>query len=162
MLLILCLSTLVCRICAAKNIPENRERLRRRNWFVTSCSLLSLISERIPPFTAGANRVRSVTQPPSVARPEPPPKPLSRPQTCVSIGLRQNSIANERGMWAASTHVCGAREARLMAFGRQGVNRADTEPRGSTDWVSGRLKKSTAMTRFRMGAPVTAPQDAPG
>jgi len=64
-----------------------------------------------------------------------PPKPLSRPQTCVSIGLRHIPLRTSAGCGPHSTHVCGAREARLMAFGRQGVNRADTEPRGSTDWV---------------------------
>jgi len=63
-----------------------------------------------------------------------PPKPLSRPQTCVSIGLRHIPLRTSAGCGPHSTHVCGAREARLMAFGRQGVNRADTEPRGSTDW----------------------------
>jgi len=94
----------------------------------------SIFNQReIPPFTAGVNRVRSVTQPPPVARPEPPPKPLSRPQTCVSIGLRHIPLRTSAGCGPHSTHVCGA-EARLMAFGRQGVNRADTEPRGSTDW----------------------------
>ena len=59
-------------------------------------------------------------------------------------------------------HPCGAPQARLMAFGRQGVTGAGTEPRGSTAWVRVTSRNRVTMTRLRMGARVAVPQDAPG
>jgi hypothetical protein len=82
-----------------------------------------LNSERIPPFTAGVNRVRSV---PQTTGDCPTGTPIFS-ITCVK-DLRTGSADSHRrhaaGVGPHSTHVCGAPQARLMAFGREGVTGA--------------------------------------
>ena len=82
---------------------------------------------------------------------------------CLDVNVTTGSVVSQaRGDGPHSTHVCGAPQARLMAFGRQGVTGAGTEPRGSTAWVRVTSRNRVTMTRLRMGARVAVPQDAPG
>ena len=87
---------------------------------------------------------------------------------CLDVDVTTGSVVSQaRGDGPHSTHVCGAPQARLMAFGRQGVTGAErsgagTEPRGSTAWVRVTSRNRVTMTRLRMGARVAVPQDAPG
>ena len=75
-----------------------------------------------------------------------------------STGSAVSPPPGHRGDGPHSIHVCSAREARSKGANRAGQN----VPRGMTAWERAALRNRAAMTRLRMGTPVTAPQDAPG
>ena len=86
---------------------------------------LSLNSERIPSFTAGVNRVRSVSQTTGDCPTGTPTLSIARVKDSRT-GSADSHCRYAVGVGPHSTHVCGAPQARLMAFGRQGVTGAGT------------------------------------
>jgi hypothetical protein len=110
-------------------------------------------------FTPGVNRVSSGRRTTGCGRPGTPTLSLARADSSHTGSADSRRLATE-GVGPHSTHVCGAREARVIGCPREGVNRADV-PRGTTATERATSRNRVATTRWRVGAPVTGPQDAP-
>ncbi|SFI54051.1 hypothetical protein SAMN05443661_101229 [Natronobacterium gregoryi] len=142
-------------------------------------SVLSLNSERIPPFTAGVNRITRLLNPPSPTGLKPQrlvrtasyvfARFTSAFGTCAEVrdALKPTSwVFRGEGSHGRMDH--GSSDAGFASFvstGTRSTGRGSviepTVPRGMTAWERDALRNRASMTRLRMGAHVTVPQDAP-
>ncbi len=148
-------------------------------WFSLQSTIYSSNSERIPPFTAGVNRVTRLLSLPSSTGPKPQrlvrtesyvfPRVTSAFGTCAEVrdALKPTSwVFRGEGSHGRMDH--GSSDAGFASFAST-VNRPTgrlsvTEPsmpRGMTAWVRDALRNRASMTRLRMGVHVAVPQDAP-
>jgi len=116
------------------------------------------------PFTAGVNRVRLVRRTTGDCRAGTPTFSIDRADRSHT-GSADSRRVPTAGVGPHSTHVCGAREARVMGCPREGVNRAGTgavrhdrhgesrveKPRGDDSVADGSLRdRATGRSRVRV------------